>query len=154
LNWALSFDRSQTTSKKGEKAMNKIPRPRLVFVDDDPDILLVLSDFFGSDFEVSSFETAAEAFARVASGAPVDLLLSDLDIGRTSGVDLVTSVRLLRPDLPVILLTGRPEAEQLKGVATWPALRIEGKPFSLIHLRRTIETLLGGGAISRDQVTG
>jgi DNA-binding NtrC family response regulator len=134
--------------------MIELPRPRLVFVDDDPDILLVLSDFFGSDFEVTSFETAAEAFVRVASGAPVDLLLSDLDIGRTSGVDLVASVRLLRPDLPVVLLTGRPEAEQLKDIATWPALRIEGKPFSLIRLRRIIETLLGGGAISRDQVTG
>lgn len=131
--------------------MPEPPRPKLVFVDDDPDILLVLSNFFSPDFEVASIETAAEAFVRLASGAPADLLVSDLDIGGTSGVDLVKSVRRLRPDLPVVLLTGRPDAEQLKDVATWPALKIEGKPFSLIHLRRTIETLLGGGAISRDQ---
>jgi EAL domain-containing protein (putative c-di-GMP-specific phosphodiesterase class I) len=61
-------------------------------------------------YHVVHVTTAAEAIERVMKGS-FDAVISDLNLGGVSGVDVLNVVRAYDPDVPMILLTGSPTME-------------------------------------------
>jgi FixJ family two-component response regulator len=95
-------------------------------VDDDPRLLESLEDLLESaGYSVRSFSSAISLLDNGISG--VDVLITDIGMPGMDGFQLRDEVRKARPDLPVILITGRHEiADQER------AQRIDGifrKPF-------------------------
>jgi signal transduction histidine kinase len=89
-----------------------IERPpiRLLLVEDNPgDARLVrehLADTGGSEhFELANAPTLAEAKA-LAANAPFDIVLLDLSLPDSSGLETLAHWRLAAPEVPVIVLTG------------------------------------------------
>jgi FixJ family two-component response regulator len=79
-------------------------------VDDDPGVLRSLEYLLESaDYEVRLFNTGR---GLVDSGClqEIDCLISDIDMPGMEGYELVRLVRASRPRLPVILITGFPDA--------------------------------------------
>ncbi|NLI83143.1 MAG: sigma-54-dependent Fis family transcriptional regulator [Deltaproteobacteria bacterium] len=77
----------------------------ILAVDDDSSILQVLEARLSSvDFRVLTANSGQEALDIVKS-RPVDLLISDVRMPGMGGMDLLTAVRAIRPELPVIFLT-------------------------------------------------
>jgi len=79
----------------------------ILVVDDDPDMRAVLRKHLsGAGYEVAEAESADDARARLAERLP-DLIVSDINMPQTSGVEFVASLRedsaLSR--VPVIYLT-------------------------------------------------
>ena len=63
-------------------------------------------------------------------GEVIDLMITDMAMPHMSGAQLAHAVRLLKPDLPIILATGY--ADRLEGFVTeLPRL---SKPFTQLHL--------------------
>ncbi len=117
---------------------------RLLLVDDDPVLLDALSgtlhNRFGH-FQLDLSPTADEAIARL-HGTPYDTVISDVNMPRMNGLELLGKVKQLTPKTPVILISGHVDDAFIskafeKGVAGFIA-----KPIDREGLVRTIRYTL------------
>lgn len=77
----------------------------ILIVDDEAEIRALLEQFLTiSGYRISSVATAHAALA-TAAATPPDLLISDLQLEESDGLDLIAKIKVTLPDLPVILLT-------------------------------------------------
>ena len=76
------------------------------FVDDDERMLWSLENLLESaDYTVRLF-ASAETLLEGAHLAEVDCLISDIDLPKINGFELVRRAHAARPELPIILITG------------------------------------------------
>lgn len=77
-----------------------------------------------------SATSGAQALEAFDSSQAIDLVITDMAMPRMNGAQLAHAIRLLKPDLPIILATGY--AERLEGLAIeLPRL---SKPFTQLNL--------------------
>ncbi|HUK68433.1 MAG TPA: response regulator [Streptosporangiaceae bacterium] len=85
-----------------------LSRRKILVVEDDPAaarfVVYVLGERGG--FDVSHVTDPVVALQRIADEA-WDLVLTNLDLPRMTGLDLLASVRRIAPGLPVAITTGR-----------------------------------------------
>jgi two-component system, NarL family, invasion response regulator UvrY len=62
------------------------------------------------DFRVTAEASNGREALEIARGDEVDVLLMDLSMPDHGGVDALAAIRARRPDLPVLILSGFPEA--------------------------------------------
>ncbi len=86
------------------------PRSSLLIVDDEPYILPTLAALLARDFDVSTADSA-DAARRVFAARPIDVVLTDQKMPRTTGIELLEWVRLNYPDTVRLLMTGFAELE-------------------------------------------
>jgi two-component system response regulator YesN len=84
--------------------MVKVPQ-RILAVDDDLTIQEVLIFFLGDAYEVRSATTAADALLKIRCD-PVDLVVLDHRLPDGTGLEMLSELRSIRQDLPVVMLTG------------------------------------------------
>jgi len=81
-------------------------RPRLLFVDDEKNILNALNRlFFNSNYEILLANSAKEALD-ILNVLPVNLIVSDQRMPETTGVELLIQAREIQPHAIRIILTG------------------------------------------------
>ena len=81
----------------------------IAVVDDDLSVLESLEMLLASaEYDVRSF-VAATALLESGSLREIDCLISDVGMPVMDGFELARIVRAARPELPVILITGRPD---------------------------------------------
>lgn len=91
-------------------------RHRILVVEDDPTLRLVLRDNLQSEgYEVDVAADGTRAISRARAAAP-DLVVLDLTLPDLDGLELLPTLRSLG-QIPIIVLTARAErAEKLKGL--------------------------------------
>lgn len=101
----------------------------IAVVDDDPRLLESLGDLLESaGYSVRSFRSAQLLLDDKAALAAIDCLIADIGMPVIDGFELEKLVKQARPDLPVILVTGRHEiADQQRAIAQ--GNRFFRKPF-------------------------
>ena len=82
----------------------------LLVVDDEPYILPTLSALLAPEFQVYTAESA-DAGEEVFRNHPVDLVLTDQNMPRRTGVQFLEWVRLHHPRTVRLLMTGYAELE-------------------------------------------
>ncbi|MHB8836980.1 MAG: HD domain-containing phosphohydrolase [Candidatus Methylomirabilia bacterium] len=118
--------------------------PRILVVDDSPEILAALRDSLAGQYEVVTAASGAETWEQLERGVP-DLVLLDIVLPDATGyaicVQLKKDVRFAK--IPVIFLTSndRP-AEKAKAFAAG-AVDFMTKPFQVVELRARIDLHLG-----------
>jgi two-component system, cell cycle sensor histidine kinase and response regulator CckA len=60
----------------------------------------------GVGYSVLEATNGADAIDRMAGAARIDLLVADLQMPEVSGAEMVRRIRLARPDIPVLYVTG------------------------------------------------
>ncbi|NOT28601.1 MAG: PAS domain S-box protein [Acidobacteria bacterium] len=97
-------------------------------------------------FRVTGLTGAADAVAAVqANPEAFDLVVTDYNMPRASGVDLAREIVRLRPDLPVMLASGL-ITDQLQTEAAAAGVRhLLGKPYSATDLCAVIHRILQAG---------
>ncbi len=83
----------------------------------------------------------AEGLARLAE-APVDLVLTDLQMPGMNGCELTRALKARTPDLPVVIITGWGESAAGNEEADCPADRIVAKPIDRDQLLGIIAELV------------
>jgi len=79
---------------------------RILHIDDEADIREVLAAYLQCQgFEVVSVATPTEAFQAISQAKP-DLVVCDLQLDESDGLQTIDRLRVTLPDVPVILLTG------------------------------------------------
>lgn len=84
------------------------PKPTVLFVDDDDNILDVVSESLAdAGYDLKLARNAHEALEIVERGDQIDVVFSDISMpGGLSGIDLANKIHEARPNLRVILSSG------------------------------------------------
>jgi len=113
----------------------------VLVIDDDPQLRTLLARLLRQEgYEPSLAADAEEALAELKTETP-DLVLLDVMMPHTDGIDLLADIRT-RSMIPVIMLTGRgDEADRILGLRTGADDYIV-KPFSPAELTARIDSVL------------
>ncbi len=117
----------------------------LLVVDDEPTIrALVTEAMTAQGYRVLEAAEGASALDLIRSGAAVDLLVTDVGLpGALNGRQLADAVRSLRPQLPVLFITGYAESHAIGEGDLDTGMRVLIKPFTLDTLERRVQLMLG-----------
>lgn len=114
-------------------------RPRLLVVDDDPDIRANLADILQDmDYHVDVAPDGAFAL-ELARAAAYDLVLLDLRMPGMSGLEVYRQLKRLRPGTAVIVVTAYTSGEGAAEILAEDACEIFSKPVDVPRLLEAIE---------------
>jgi len=115
--------------------------PRILLVDDDPNLLILLADQLRDDgFEVATARDGTEALRRLEAGWP-DLLIIDMMMPRMDGLSLAREIKE-RADLPIIVLSAIDAGDSKADLLDEVAEDYVTKPYHYPELRARINRVL------------
>lgn len=87
--------------------------PTITLIDDDLDLLDLLTSFFKQrGYKVSSFNNAEEALIEIENNRlETDVVISDLKLPVMSGLEFIKRIRRSKASLPIILMTSEGSVE-------------------------------------------
>jgi EAL domain-containing protein (putative c-di-GMP-specific phosphodiesterase class I) len=110
----------------------------LLVVEDDPLVRKMLVRAFSlPGYAVDAAENVSAGEA-LLSTREYDVVLSDLAMPERDGIELLRLIRRRDPDLPVIIMTGRPDIESASAAVELHALRYLTKPVDVQELRGVV----------------
>lgn len=111
----------------------------VVAFDDDADFREFITLALKEDgHDVRAVGTESAFFAACEESLP-DLVLLDMNMGRTSGEDVLEKIREQWPKLCVVVLTGYPSLESMRSTFKQEAFDYLTKPFSQEQFRAVLE---------------
>jgi len=116
-------------------------RPRILIIDDEAQIRELLIDVLGESYQCSDAGSAEEALAALSQDT-FDLVISDIDMGGMSGLELVPRVHSLSPDTVVVMISGNHDIEFAIKALQVGAFDYISKPIDLRHVEASIERAL------------
>jgi two-component system OmpR family response regulator len=117
------------------------PPPRKVlFVEDEAALQYAYERFFKDRYSMAYAPTGAEAMRQLEQFDP-DVLVLDMRLPDTDGVDLLRRVREERPEIPVLVTTAYVSMEPRLRVLDLPFQGYLLKPFELRDLGDRIDAL-------------
>jgi EAL domain-containing protein (putative c-di-GMP-specific phosphodiesterase class I) len=106
----------------------QVPRPRVLVVDDDETLVRTYARTLAADGYDVEVRFDGEAAVSAVRANPFDVVLSDIDMPRLSGLALLERIRAHDLDIPVVLITGSPSLETAVAAVEHGALRYLSKP--------------------------
>ena len=119
----------------------EVVKPKLLIIDDEEQIRHLLMDLLGSLYDCCTASSAEEALAAL-SEQTFDLVISDIDMGRMSGLELVPRVHSLSPDTVVVMISGNQDIEFAIQALRVGAFDYITKPIDLRHVEASVERAL------------
>lgn len=115
------------------------PKHSVLVVDDELLIRDLLYDFFQDrSWDVTVTGSAEKALQQIEA-RDFDVLLTDLKMPEMDGSTLIDKVRIHRPDMPVIVITGYPSIESAVRSLRQRVDDYLTKPFNVTKLYKTVE---------------
>src|SRR5690349_3991607 len=116
-------------------------KPRVLIIDDEEQIRHLLIDVLGSAYDCSDAGSAEEALAALSEHT-FDLVISDIDMGAMSGLELVPRVHSLSPDTVVVMVSGNQDIGFAIEALRVGAFDYISKPIDLRHVEASVERAL------------
>src|SRR5215510_14181012 len=114
---------------------------KILIVDDERNVHYSFRRVLGREYEILSAFSAEEALRR-ATDPGLRLVLMDIRLPGTDGLDTLQELKQLRPDLPVIMMSAFVSAETVIRATTLDAEDYLVKPLDVDALKRLIATTL------------
>jgi two-component system cell cycle sensor histidine kinase/response regulator CckA len=119
----------------------------LLCEDDEAIRRLVHAMLSKQGYRVMDTSTPEEALqVSKQAGGPIQLLLTDIVMPRTSGFELMNAMRQTRPDLKVLYMSGYTDNQVSRSWAIEPDTPFIQKPFTAAALTQKVREALGGSA--------
>ena len=114
----------------------------ILVAEDDVDVRLLIWNLLSTDgFTVLTAGNGEAGLEKSCNHpGPVDLLLTDLEMPRMSGLELYRAIATERPGIKVLTMSGEFRLRDQPSMNGLPFLQ---KPFTAMALRDAIEALLG-----------
>jgi response regulator RpfG family c-di-GMP phosphodiesterase len=116
-------------------------RPHILLVDDEPEVRHLLGDLLGGEYVCEQACSAEEALGKL-EGARFDLVLSDIQMGGISGLEMLPRVLKLAPDTVVVMVSGVSTIESAIEAMRAGAFDYVIKPFRLEHVEFAVRRAL------------
>ncbi len=118
---------------------------RILVVDDEPEVLLLLTDILESvGYEVIRATNGAEGLKEFQRG-DIDLIVTDIIMPDKEGLESIMDYKQLNPDVKIIAISGGARIgphTYLKMAEKFGARRVFSKPFRNKELLDAVEQLL------------
>jgi DNA-binding NtrC family response regulator len=126
------------------------PSRAVLVVDDEPSMLSLLGDDLRRNHYAVSTHTSPVAALRQLADEDFGVMLCDIRMQDMSGIDLCREALALRPDVPVIMMTGFASTESAIDAIRAGAFDFVTKPFRTGDLVLRIERALRHRELSRE----
>lgn len=114
----------------------------ILVIDDERDIREMIAETLETDgYTVVQAETGARALQILASNQ-IDIVLSDIQLTDTSGIDLAGRIRVQHPGLPIVMVTAMAEVGKAIDALKLGVSDYITKPFDLQTLSASIRSIL------------
>lgn len=117
----------------------------VLLVDDEVLVRMVVADQLDElGYTIIEAGDAGGALKQIDPTQKIDLLLTDVGLpGGMNGRQLADAVRQLRPDLPIVFITGYAEQSVLKEADLGKNMRVMTKPFQIEKLADLVREMTG-----------
>ncbi|MGE5851814.1 MAG: response regulator [Deltaproteobacteria bacterium] len=117
--------------------MSADPSPLLLLVDDEVGVRESLKMVFSKSYRLLEADNVDGALAQVRNARP-DLVLLDVLMPKTDGIEVLRRIKEIHPDCAVIILTGVNSQQLATKASDFGAFDFIGKPFDVIELRQKV----------------
>lgn len=118
--------------------VDAVSRRRVLFIEDEPALRQSYERAFASRYDAAFAASGAEALVLLGSHRPQVVVL-DLRLPDTDGIDLLRRMRAVMPDLPVVITSAYISLEPQLRVLDLSHSAYLVKPFDLADLGRHID---------------
>lgn len=134
--------------------MAKVPLDsRILVVDDNEQVRLLLSEVLTHDGYAVDAAAGVDDAIRFLLRHRYSLLITDLEMPETSGVELIREVRARRLRLPILVVSGTAEAMREAAVLNLGLAEYLPKPFTISGVRQAVGRLLAAAEEGSDTPT-
>ena len=133
---------------------------RVLVVDDEQEMRSLLDDYLRSEgYEVIRNASALDALELLARGGKlgpesgegdIDLIISDIKMPKLDGLEFAARLQILRPEIPVILITAFGSIETAIEAMKRGAFTYIVKPFKLAEMRVNVDRAMEFRKLQRD----
>lgn len=116
-------------------------RASVLIIDDEWQIRSLLIDLLGTVYRCSEASSAEDALTAL-SHETFDLIISDIDMGGMSGLELVPRIHSFSPDTVVMMISGNQDIEFAIKALRVGAFDYITKPIDLRHVEASVERAL------------
>jgi DNA-binding response OmpR family regulator len=121
------------------------PAARILVIDDNPHVVDILGSYLrGEGYGVLGALTSDEGLKLAILSRP-ELVLLDIALPGTNGIELLKRIRSINPTSRVIMVTGNIDPALARKALELGALAYIDKPFDLAYLKRVIAMALREG---------
>ncbi len=121
--------------------MSGEPRARILIVDDEAEIIELLSDLFAHHHECVSASSAEEALVHLHA-TDFDLVISDITMPGMSGLEMLPQLKSISPNTVVVMISGMQTVESAIGALRLGAFDYLMKPFDLRQVEAVVKRAL------------
>ncbi|HEV8368274.1 MAG TPA: EAL domain-containing protein [Pyrinomonadaceae bacterium] len=119
----------------------EVKKTKVLIIDDDEQIRSLLVAVLGTPYDCRTASSAEDALAALADET-FDLVISDIDMGGMSGIELVPRLHSLAPDTVVVMISGNQDIETAIEAMRVGAFDYITKPLDLRHVEAAVERAL------------
>ena len=130
--------------------LEKYQKASVLIIDDDEQIRSLLVTVLGGNYRCRTAGSAEEALTALADTA-FDLVISDIDMGGMSGLELVPHVHSMSPDTVVLMISGDQDIETAIEAMRAGAFDYITKPLDLRHVEAAVERALDHCRLLREK---
>ncbi len=128
---------------KAKTDLSKEGRGKILLAEDDDMIReFIINTLKQNGYEVISAEDGLKALELFSKNDDITLVLSDLIMPKMSGMELIKKVKMIRPDVKILAMTGYSEEvleDKIESIEDYPLLE---KPFTALKLIETVKKLI------------
>ncbi|MDQ1350361.1 MAG: two-component system, NtrC family, response regulator PilR [Acidobacteriota bacterium] len=125
---------------------------KILVIDDDPSIRNMLAIVLKkSGFDVTCTESGKTALEKLKKES-FDLVISDIKMPDISGIDLLKKIKVISPEIPVIMITAFASANDAVEAMKLGAEDYVTKPFSLDELKIIIDRAIYKTNIEKENI--
>jgi len=115
--------------------------PRLLIVDDEPEVRGVLHDLLSATYQCAEASSAEEALAQLREHV-FDLVISDITMSGMSGLEMIPHVKTVSPDTVIVMISGMQTIESAINALRLGAFDYLMKPFDLRQAEAAVSRAL------------
>jgi DNA-binding NtrC family response regulator len=122
-------------------------RLRILYVDDETELLTIFALMFGDDYDIQTSDNPVEAL-RMLANCPADLIISDQMMPQMNGTEFLRLAARLCPEAFRIMLTGNTSVGNVVGEMASGIINIFiPKPWNVAQMKGFL--LMAGNTLAR-----
>ena len=115
---------------------------RILFVDDDRDILAMVEQYLTiKGYDIATVDNGIEAVG-IVKEKQIDIVFTDYKMPEFNGLELLVAIKKYRPQTEVIIVTGYGSMESAIQAMKFGSYDYLQKPFKLDHLKLIIDRII------------
>ncbi len=127
--------------------------PRVLIVDDDENMVVLLSNLLSNEgYYILSEQDGPEAL-EIIKNEDVSLVVSDYVMPKMNGLMLVREAKQVKPNLEIIIITGYGDTATHEAARTEGAFECFDKPLNAKEFRKQVRRAIFKGMFSNDAAT-